>query len=98
MEVLKVLYVIKSAAFGEGIDVLRAAVISTISMIIPIQLQCSLKTFTQTTLKSESNMYKVGVDVGGPPPRSTSLSSTVADIFNQGRTQMLSFLMSRLNL
>jgi len=25
MEVLKVLYVIKSAAFGEGIDVLRAA-------------------------------------------------------------------------
>ena len=43
-------------------------------------------------------MYKIGVDVGGPPPRSTSLSSIVADILDQGRTRMLSFLMSRLNL
>jgi hypothetical protein len=43
-------------------------------------------------------MYKIGVDVGGPPSRSTSLSITVADILDQERTQMLSFLMLRLNI
>jgi hypothetical protein len=43
-------------------------------------------------------MYKIGIDVGGPPSRSASLSFTVADILDQGRTKMLSFSMSPLNI
>jgi hypothetical protein len=48
--------------------------------------------------ESDRKMYKIGVDVGGSQSPCKRLSSTVADILYQGRTQMLSSSMLRLDL